>query len=254
MHSKQEVFSIERKWIMEQGSLDVFGARSTLDVGDRQYTIYRLGALTDKLGMDLQRLPFSIRVVLEALLRNVGDGFVEPEDVEQLARWTPASVGQRELQWKPARVMMQDFTGVPAIVDLAAMRDAMAQLGGDPAKINPLSPAELVIDHSVQVDLFGTNYALLFNAEREFERNKERYEFLRWGQQAFDNFNVVPPATGIIHQVNLEYSASVVHTKQLDGEIVALPDTLVGTDSHTTMRSCSSGSRTAASCSASTAR
>jgi len=220
---------------MEQGTLDVFGARSTLSVGDRQYTIYRLGVLADRLGVDLQRLPFSLRVVLEALLRNVGDGFVEAEDVEHLAQWTPASVGQRELQWKPARVMMQDFTGVPAIVDLAAMRDAMAQLGGDPAKINPLSPAELVIDHSVQVDLFGTNYALLFNAEREFERNKERYEFLRWGQQAFDNFNVVPPATGIIHQVNLEYSASVVHTKESDGETVAMPDTLVGTDSHTTM-------------------
>jgi aconitate hydratase len=220
---------------MEQGTLDVFNARSTLEVGERQYTIYRLQAVADKLGVDLQRLPFTIRIVLEAVLRNVGDGFVEPEDVEALAQWTPASVGQRELQWKPSRVLLQDFTGVPAVVDLAAMRDAMQKLGGDPAKINPLSAADLVIDHSVQVDLFGTDYALMFNAEREFERNKERYEFLRWGQQAFDNFTVVPPATGICHQVNLEFLSKVVQTKDSNGETVAMPDTLVGTDSHTTM-------------------
>ena len=153
----------------------------------------------------------------------------------ELAQWTPASAGQREVAFKPARVLMQDFTGVPAVVDLAAMRDAMALLGGDPAKINPLVPADLVIDHSVQVDAFGHGMALMLNAQLEFERNRERYEFLRWGQQAFANFRVVPPATGICHQVNLEYLATVVIAREIDGELVAIPDTLVGTDSHTTM-------------------
>ena len=220
---------------MTHGLNDPFGARDTLRVGDAAYVVYRLDRIAAQAGADLARLPFSVRVLLEALLRNVGDGFTSEEDVLALARWTPDSANAREVQFKPSRVLLQDFTGVPAVVDLAAMRDAMQQLGGDPARINPLSRADLVIDHSVQVDLFGTNYALMFNAEREFERNRERYEFLRWGQQAFDNFTVVPPATGICHQVNLEYLATVVQTKQSDGETIALPDSLVGTDSHTTM-------------------
>jgi len=214
---------------------DPFNARAPLAVGGQTFIIYRLDALARRVGADLARLPFSIRVLLEALLRNVGDGFTTIDDVTALAQWTPASAGQREVAFKPARVLMQDFTGVPAVVDLAAMRDAMAQLGGDPAKINPLVPADLVIDHSVQVDAFGHGMALVLNAQLEFERNRERYEFLRWGQQAFANFRVVPPATGICHQVNLEYLATVVMTREIDGELVAMPDTLVGTDSHTTM-------------------
>ena len=218
-----------------QHQSDEFGARAKLAVAGREYTIYRLDRLAEECGADLSRLPFSLKVVLEALLRNCGDGFTSRAEVEALARWTPESAGQREVQFKPARVLLQDFTGVPAVVDLAAMRNAMQQLGGDPSKINPLSPADLVIDHSVQVDMFGSKDALLFNAGIEFERNGERYEFLRWGQQAFDNFNVVPPATGIVHQVNLEFLATVVQTREIDGELVALPDSLVGTDSHTTM-------------------
>ncbi len=214
---------------------DPFGARALLDVGGKQFHIYSLSKLGQQTGADLTRLPFSIRVVLEALLRNVGDGFTSVEDVTALANWTPESVGSREVAFTPARVLLQDFTGVPAVVDLAAMRGAMQQLGGDPARINPLSPADLVIDHSVQVDAFGSNAALLINAQLEFERNGERYEFLRWGQQAFDNFRVVPPATGIVHQVNLEYLATVVQTREINGETVTMPDSLVGTDSHTTM-------------------
>jgi len=214
---------------------DPFGARAPLTVGGHQYIVYRLDALASHVGADLDRLPFSIKVVLEALLRNIGDGFTTSDDVEALAKWTPASAGQREVAFKPARVLMQDFTGVPAVVDLAAMRNAMQALGGDPAKINPLSQADLVIDHSVQVDAFGNGMALQLNAQYEFERNLERYEFLRWGQQSFTNFSVVPPATGICHQVNLEYLAQVVLTKDIDGDLIAMPDTLVGTDSHTTM-------------------
>ncbi|HEY0128865.1 MAG TPA: aconitate hydratase AcnA, partial [Rubrobacteraceae bacterium] len=188
-----------------------------------------LKKLDEQVRGEVFSLPFSIRVMLESLLRNAGGKFVSKEDVEALASW-PESVGG-ELAYLPARVVMQDFTGVPAIVDLAAMRSAMQAVGGDPKKINPLVPTDLVIDHSVQVDAFGSAAALQFNAEREFERNHERYEFLKWGQQAFDNFSVVPPATGIVHQVNLEYLAKGVIVK--DG--VAMPDTLVGTDSHTTM-------------------
>ncbi|MGQ9548265.1 MAG: aconitate hydratase AcnA [Roseiflexus sp.] len=214
---------------------DPFGARAPLVVGGRTFLIYRLDALERRSGVDLARLPFSIRVLLEALLRDVGDGFTTIDDVIALAQWTPAGAGQREVAFKPARVLMQDFTGVPAVVDLAAMRDTMARLGGDPTKINPLVPADLVIDHSVQVDAFGHGMALMLNAQLEFERNRERYEFLRWGQQAFANFRVVPPATGICHQVNLEYLATVVVAREIDGDLVAMPDTLVGTDSHTTM-------------------
>jgi aconitate hydratase len=216
--------------------IDTFKARAQITVGEQTYTIYRLAALAEATGTDMATLPVSIRVVLESLLRNCGDGFTTPDEVEALARWTPGTAGQREVQFKPARVLLQDFTGVPAVVDLAAMRNAMRELGGDPAKINPLSPADLVIDHSVVVDAYGTNDALLINAALEFERNSERYEFLRWGQQAFDNFSVVPPATGIVHQVNLEFLATVVQTRQEeDGTTVAFPDSLVGTDSHTTM-------------------
>ncbi|HVD45236.1 MAG TPA: aconitate hydratase, partial [Rubrobacter sp.] len=208
---------------------DSFGARKKLETGSGDIELYSLKTLDDEVGGDVFSLPFSIRVMLESLLRNAGGKFVSKEDVEALADW-PESVGG-ELAYLPARVIMQDFTGVPAVVDLAAMRSAMESVGGDPGKINPLVPTDLVIDHSVQVDAFGTPAALQFNAEREFERNRERYEFLKWGQQAFDNFSVVPPATGIIHQVNLEYLAKGVIVK--DG--VAMPDTLVGTDSHTTM-------------------
>ncbi|MDP8948312.1 MAG: aconitate hydratase [Actinomycetota bacterium] len=208
---------------------DSFGARTSLTTGTGDVEIYSLKKVDGRVGGDVFSLPFSIRVILESLARTCGGRFVSEEDVEALASW-PESVGE-ELAYLPARVVMQDFTGVPAVVDLAAMRSAMQEVGGDPKRINPLVPTDLVIDHSVQVDAFGTPAALQFNAEREFERNRERYEFLKWGQQAFDNFTVVPPATGIIHQVNLEYLARVVQVK--DG--VALPDTLVGTDSHTTM-------------------
>ncbi len=214
---------------------DVFNAKAPLKVGSKQYVMYRLDALQSLAGVDLATLPFSVKVVLEALLRNVGDGFTSSDDVHALAKWTPASAGSREVAFKPARVLMQDFTGVPAVVDLAAMRDAMKQLGGDPARINPLAQADLVIDHSVQVDAFGNGMALQINADLEFARNRERYEFLRWGQQSFTNFSVVPPETGICHQVNLEFLAKGVLVKDIDGEQVAMPDSLVGTDSHTTM-------------------
>jgi aconitate hydratase len=208
---------------------NTFDARAELEVGGRIYEMYRLDALQSK--FDVARLPFSLKVLLENLLRNEDGVAVRAEDVEALGSWDHAAEPSKEIAFTPARVVMQDFTGVPAVVDLAAMRDAMADLGGDPAKINPLVPAELVIDHSVQVDVFGTRDAFRINAEREFERNAERYAFLRWGQGAFEGFKVVPPDTGIVHQVNLEYLARVVF--EADG--VLYPDTLVGTDSHTTM-------------------
>ena len=215
---------------------DFFGAKDTFDTGSGQAVIYRLSAL-EKRGYNISRLPFSIRVLLEAALRQA-DGFEITESaVETIANWGPATAGQVEIPFKPARVVLQDFTGVPSVVDLAALRDAMARLGGDPRKVNPLVPVDLVVDHSVQVDQFGSVLALFYNAELEFERNRERYEFLKWGQEAFDNFRVVPPATGIVHQVNLEYLASVVQQRIVngDGAPVAYPDSLVGTDSHTTM-------------------
>jgi aconitate hydratase len=212
---------------------DFFGAKDTFDTGSGKAVIYRLSAL-EKLGFDIARLPFSIRILLEAALRQA-DGFeITKEAVETIANWGPETAGKVEIPFKPARVILQDFTGVPSVVDLAALRNAMARMGGDPKKVNPLVPVDLVIDHSVQVDQFGSVLALLYNAELEFERNRERYEFLKWGQEAFDNFRVVPPATGIVHQVNLEYLASVVLTRA-NGEVVAYPDSLVGTDSHTTM-------------------
>jgi aconitate hydratase len=213
------------------GHPNSFEARDTLKVGDSEHTIFRLDALQSK--YDVARLPFSLKVLLENLLRTEGNGSVQADDIEKLARWDAKAEPSEEIAFTPARVVMQDFTGVPAVVDLAAMRDAMADLGGDASRINPLVPAELVIDHSVQVDAFGTRDSFRVNAEREFERNQERYAFLRWGQDAFDNFSVVPPDTGIVHQVNLEYLARVVFVDDKTG--MAYPDTLVGTDSHTTM-------------------
>ena len=214
-----------------------FGAQNMLDVGGRTYEIFRLDALAER--FDVASLPFSLKVLLENLLRTEGNGSVGAGDIEALAGWDAAAQPSREIAFTPARVLMQDFTGVPAVVDLAAMRDAMAEMGGDPAKINPLAPAELVIDHSVQVDAFGTRDAFRINAEREFERNRERYAFLRWGQGAFEHFAVVPPDTGIVHQVNLEYLARVAFAEPTPSEgrshPCAYPDTLVGTDSHTTM-------------------
>jgi aconitate hydratase len=209
--------------------MDSFGARATLEVGDRKYEIFRLDALQAK--YDVERLPYSIKVLLENLLRNEDGSAITSDDVEKVARWVASDEPSKEIAFTPSRVLMQDFTGVPAVVDLAAMRDAMSALGGDPARINPLVPVELVIDHSIQVDEFATRFAFKRNAELEFERNRERYAFLRWGQDGFDNFAVVPPNTGICHQVNLEYLGRVVYAK--DG--MAFPDTLVGTDSHTTM-------------------
>jgi aconitate hydratase len=215
---------------------DAFGARSSIDTGQGKATIYRLSALEKAgLGASLSRLPFSIRVLLEAVLRNVDGELVTEQDVQNLVAWNAPAPKDVELPYMPARVILQDFTGVPAVVDLAAMRAAVKRLGADPKRINPLVPVDLVVDHSVQVDVFASNDALQRNAEIEFGRNRERYEFLRWGQKAFANFRVVPPATGIVHQVNLEFLASVVMTKRSGGETLAFPDTLVGTDSHTTM-------------------
>ncbi len=212
-----------------------FGAEATLETSAGRVTIHRLQRLTESGVGDVSRLPYSLRVLLESALRNT-DGFeVTAEDVERLARCNAAAPEAVELPFKPARVILQDFTGVPSLVDLAAMRSAMKRLAGKPSLINPLVPCDLVIDHSVQVDAFGTASALQINKEREFERNLERYEFLKWGQTAFNNFRVVPPATGIVHQVNLEYLASVVMTRKSGATLVALPDSLVGTDSHTTM-------------------
>ncbi|MGH8643486.1 MAG: aconitate hydratase AcnA [Gammaproteobacteria bacterium] len=208
-------------------------ARAQLSVGDQEYAYCDLKVLEGR--YDIQRLPYSLKVLLENLLRNEDGVNVTKEDIEALAAWDPKSEPSKEIAFTPARVLMQDFTGVPAVVDLAAMRDATGRLGGDPSKINPLSPAELVIDHSVQVDAFARPDALERNAAIEFERNQERYGFLRWGQQAFANFRVVPPDTGIVHQVNLEYLARVVFSESRDGVRLAYPDTLVGTDSHTTM-------------------
>jgi aconitate hydratase len=215
---------------------DAFAARSTLDTGLGRAVFYRLSALRDCVrGPGLERLPFSIRVLLEAVLRNVDGEIVTEDDVRRLAAWSAAAPADAELPFVPARVILQDFTGVPAVVDLASMRAAVKRLGHDPARINPLVPVDLVVDHSVQVDVFGTRDAAEKNAAIEFSRNGERYEFLRWGQKAFRNFRVVPPATGIVHQVNLEYLARGVLLQERDGESVAMPDTLVGTDSHTTM-------------------
>ena len=221
---------------MSRESYDPFGARDTLGTMSGPVTFFRLGRLAELGLTDLERLPFSIRVWLEGLLRQCNGREVTEAHVRHLAAWDAKSPGSGELAFMPARVLLQDFTGVPAVVDLAALRSAVHRLGGDPGRINPQVPVDLVIDHSVQVDMFGSNEALAFNARREFERNRERYEFLHWAQNVFENLSVVPPATGIVHQVNLEYLASVVVRRQEpDGSWTALPDTLVGTDSHTTM-------------------
>jgi len=214
--------------------MNSFHSKSTLKVGGKEYEIYRLDAL-DKQGISTRHLPFSLRILLENLLRTEDGRNVKAEDIRALASWNGQTKPEKEIAFTPSRVLMQDFTGVPAIVDLAAMRDAMKKLGGDPSLINPLQPAELVIDHSVQVDEFGKPQAFAMNAELEFLRNKERYGFLRWGQTAFHNLAIVPPDTGIVHQVNLEFLARVVFVNEADGKRVAYPDTLVGTDSHTTM-------------------
>jgi aconitate hydratase len=215
-------------------SVNSFNSRSSLKVGKKEYEIYRLDAL-DKHGISTKHLPFSLRILLENLLRTEDGRNVTKEEVRALANWNSKSKPDKEIAFTPSRVLLQDFTGVPCVVDLAAMRDAMKQLGGDPSLINPLQPVELVIDHSVQVDEFGTTNALDMNALLEFQRNKERYSFLRWGQTGFRNLAIVPPDTGIVHQVNLEYLARVVFVHETPGKRVAYPDTLVGTDSHTTM-------------------
>ncbi len=212
-----------------------FGSRTTLQVGDRQYAYFRLDALDGLAGSTARTLPFSLRVLLENLLRGEDNAFVKKADVEALARWDVKAPVDKEIAFRTARVLLQDFTGVPCVVDLAAMRDAMVALGGDPTRINPLQPVDLVIDHSVQVDEYGTEAALLLNTELEFERNGERYQFLKWGQTALRNFRAVPPGTGICHQVNLEYLAQVVFTAPDGSETLAYCDSLVGTDSHTTM-------------------
>src|SRR5262245_34467166 len=211
-----------------------FQARATLTVGNHDYEIYRLDAL-DQQGISTRHLPYALRILLENLLRTEDGRNVKADDIRALAAGNSKSKPEKEIAFTPSRVLMQDFTGVPAVVDLAAMRDAMKKLSGDPALINPLQPAELVIDHSVQVDQFGTPNAFQLNAELEFSRNKERYAFLRWGQTAFRNLAIVPPDTGIVHQVNLEYLARVVFVNEANGKRTAYPDTLVGTDSHTTM-------------------
>ncbi len=210
---------------------DPFNARATLSAAGHDYTIWRLNAL----GADLSRTPYVVKVLIENVLRNAGGEFVTEDDVTALAAWTPNSDTGREVPLLPARVVMQDFTGVPCVVDLAAMRDAMRELGADPSRINPLVPIDLVIDHSVQVDSFGSVASFEENVAKEYERNAERYALLRWAQQAFQDFRAVPPGTGIVHQVNLEYLADVVATREVDGEMWAYPDSLVGTDSHTTM-------------------
>src|SRR5947209_9496947 len=215
-------------------SVNSFSSRSSLQIGNKQYEIYRLDAL-DKQGISTKHLPFSLRILLENLLRTEDGRNVRKEDIRALANWNSKSKADKEIAFTPSRVLLQDFTGVPCVVDLAAMRDAMQQLGGDPSLINPLQPVELVIDHSVQVDEFGTSNALEMNALLEFQRNQERYSFLRWGQTGFRNLAIVPPDTGIVHQVNLEYLARVVFVRESPGKRQAYPDTLVGTDSHTTM-------------------
>ncbi len=224
-------------------SLDSFRCCKPLKVGSKTYAYYSLPS-AEKNGLkSISRLPFSMKVLLENLLRNEDGRSITKEDIQAVAQWLKTKTSEREIAFRPARVLMQDFTGVPAVVDLAAMRDAMKMLGGDPQKINPLVPVDLVCDHSVSVTIFGTSNAVKKNVEEEYRQNRERYEFLKWSQKSFDNFRVVPPGTGICHQVNLEYLSQTVWSKKdkvkIDGKSmvmdVAYPDTLVGTDSHTTM-------------------
>lgn len=220
---------------MSQKSKNSFQSKSVLKIGAKQYGIFNLNQIQNVSRERLEKLPVSLRILLENLLRTEDDNFVKRSDIDALIAWNPKIKSEQEIQFMPARVILQDFTGVPAVVDLAAMRDAVKKMGGNPDMINPLERADLVIDHSVQVDFFGDSKAFSENSRLEFERNKERYEFLKWGQQAFRNFSVVPPETGIVHQVNLEYLAQVVFEKQIGSETYLYPDTLVGTDSHTTM-------------------
>src|SRR2546427_2676696 len=220
---------------MPPDATNPFGARATLRLGGETATVYRLPELARQGLADLDRLPFSIRVLLENALRHAGRGFVTETHVRDLAAWSASGTGRGEVPFMPARVVLQDFTGVPCVVDLAAMRDAMGRMNGDPDWINPVVPCDLVIDHSVQVDSYGSELSLKLNVELEFERNMERYQLLKFAQRAFHNFRVVPPGTGIVHQVNLEYLAPVVQLRPQFGELTAYPDTLVGTDSHTTM-------------------
>ncbi|HPW64983.1 MAG TPA: aconitate hydratase AcnA, partial [Candidatus Omnitrophota bacterium] len=215
--------------------LNSFGSKVTLEIAKKSYTIYRIRALQECGVANVLKLPYAIRVLLENLLRNEDGKNVTRRDIENLANWSPRKKSTQEIAFTPARVLLQDFTGVPAVVDLAAMREAMVRMGGDPKKINPLQPVDLVIDHSVQTDFYGAPDAFRKNMEKEFERNRERYQFLKWGQKAFNNFRVVPPATGIIHQVNLEYLSPLVFKRKEGGKTYLYPDTLVGTDSHTTM-------------------
>ena len=215
-------------------SKDSFHSRSTLSTGGKSTAYYSLPKAAESIG-NIQRLPRSLKVLLENLLRHEDGVTVTADDIQGLADWLKTRSSDREIQYRPARVLMQDFTGVPAVVDLAAMRDAVVKAGGDPEQINPLSPVDLVIDHSVMIDEFGSSHAFDDNVKKEMERNGERYEFLRWGQKAFDNFSVVPPGTGICHQVNLEYLGQVVWQGKEGDADVLYPDTLVGTDSHTTM-------------------
>src|SRR5487761_305327 len=220
---------------MSAASKNSFNTRSTLKVGSESFEIYRLEPLERSGAGKISSLPFSMKILLENLLRQEDGQFVHADDIRALANWQPNTEPSKEISFLPARVLLQDFTGVPAVVDLAAMREAMRKLGGDPRKINPLFPAELVIDHSVQVDQFGTAQSFAFNSELEFMRNIERYALLRWGQNSFQNFKVAPPDTGICHQVNLEYLSRVVFRREMDGKQWVYPDSLVGTDSHTTM-------------------
>ncbi|MEM7609969.1 MAG: aconitase family protein, partial [Myxococcota bacterium] len=217
------------------GSNDAFSARATLDIDGRKVDIFRLDALTHAGLGDVRRLPYSIRVLLENLLRYEDGTTVTKADIEAVAQWDPKAKPSTEIAFRPSRVLLQDFTGVPAVVDLAAMRQQFAKMGGDPARINPLQPADLVIDHSVQVDSYGLLRSFEENVRIEFERNRERYQFLKWGQHAFDGMQVVPPGTGIVHQVNLEYLARSVFVRETEDGTFAYPDSLVGTDSHTTM-------------------
>src|SRR4029079_5583972 len=220
-------------------SLDSFRCCKTLQVGSKSYAYFSLPTAERNGLKGISRLPFSMKVLLENLLRNEDGRSVTKEDIQAVAQWLKTKTSEREIAFRPARVLMQDFTGVPAVVDLAAMRDAMKLLGGEPRKINPLAPVDLVIDHSVSVDFFGTPNSFRQNVKLEYDRNAERYTFLKWGQRAFDNFSVVPPGTGICHQVNLEYLARTAGRRKENpaGRTVELayPDTLVGTDSHTTM-------------------
>lgn len=211
-------------------SKNSFGAKSSLQVSGKSYEIFDITKLAQA-----NSLPFSLKVLLENLLRTEDGANITAKQIEALASWNPESIPDTEIQFTPARVIMQDFTGVPCVVDLATMREAIAELGGDPSRVNPLAPAELVIDHSVIADKYGTPSAFKENVDIEYERNQERYRFLRWGQSAFDEFKVVPPGTGIVHQVNIEYLARVVMVREVNGVQRAYPDTVVGTDSHTTM-------------------